>query len=163
MVNNFMDSDELNLVEDFKLEFGFLIEVVFMDLGMVVGGGMMGMGVGMFGGGDYGMFMFGGGMGGLMYMNDQFGMLNGIGVFMENVGGVMGLGNNFDMGGFIGDVELDCFVMMFFYEVQFKDNIKGFFYIIIDEYELYVVFNNDDGSEIQVGNNIIKKSEFGRL
>lgn len=53
------------------------------------------------------------------------------------------MGNNFDMGGLIGDVEFDCFVMMFFYEVQFKDNMKGFFCVLIDEYEFYVLYGND--------------------
>lgn len=167
MANNSMDteqldSDEPNPAEDSKPEPGSPTEVAPMDPGMAAGGGMMGMGAGMPGGGDYGMSMPGGGMGGPMHMNDQFGMSNGIGVPTENAGGAMGLGNNFDMGGPIGDAELDRFAMMSPYEAQSKDNTKGFFHITTDEHEPHAVFNNDDGSEIQAGNNIIKKSELGR-
>lgn len=165
MANNSMDteqldSDEPNPAEDSKPEPGSPAEVAPMDPGMATGGGVMGMGAGMPSGGDYGMVMAGGGMGGPMHMNDQFGMSNGMGVPTENAGGAMGLGNSFDMGGPIGDAELDRFAMMSPYEAQSKDNTKGFFHITTDEHEPHAVFSNDDGSE--AGNNIMKKSELGR-
>lgn len=149
-----LDSDEPNPAEDSKPEPGSPTEVAPMDPGMATGGGMMG--AGMPSGGDYGMVMAGGGMGGPMHMNDQFGMANGMGAPTENMGGTMGLANNFDMGGPIGDAELDRFAMMSPYEAQSKDNTKGFFHITTDEHEPHAVFSNDDGS------NIIKKSELGR-
>lgn len=73
--NSFLDleqvdsNDELNFVEDLKLEFGFLINVGFMELSGVFVGGMI-MGDGMLDGGDYGMVMIGGGMGVLLQLND---------------------------------------------------------------------------------------------
>jgi len=124
----------------------------------MTGAGMMGMGGGMPGGGDYGMTVAGGGMEGPMHMNDQYGMSNGMGAPTQNTGGAMGLGSNFDMGGPIGDAELDRFAMMSPYEAQSKDNAKGIFHITTDEHEPHAMFGNDDGNE----SNIMKKSELGR-
>lgn len=154
------DSDEPNPAEDSKPEPGSP-PVAAMDPSIATGGGMM-MGNGMSDGGGYGMVMTGGGMGSPMNMNDQYGMSNGMGTPTENTGGAMGLGGNFDMGGPIGDAELDRFAMMSPYEAESRDNTKGFFHVTTDEHEPHAMFGHDEENGDQPDSNIIKKSELGR-
>lgn len=163
------DSEEPNPVEDSKPEPGSPPTVASMDLSGATGGGMV-MGGGMSDGGGYGMVMTGGGMGSPIHLNDQYGMSNGMETPSENTGGGMGLGNNFDTGGPIGDAELDRFAMMSPYEAQSKDNTKGLFHITTDEHEPHALYANDEGNDNDNDtnndnspeNNIIKKNELGR-
>lgn len=158
------DSEEPNPVEDSKPEAGSPVPAVDLSSAAASAGGAMmppeNTGGEMPAGGDYGMVMNGAGMGSSV-QDSPYGVSNGMGGSMGNMGGAMGLGSNVDLGGPFNDAELDRFAMMSPYEAESKDNTRGFFHITTDEHEPHVNYANGDGDGSE-SSNIMKKSDLGR-